>query len=772
MYCYEQSLNGEWKLYIEENCKCKDYAEAVATESELLQKGLAAIGGSVPGNFELDMQRAGLIGEPYFGAEILKLQKLENRHLWYCRSFEYDGEDAENTYLRFEGIDTFADIYLNGRLIGSADNMLIAHELSAYNLNIGNNELMVHIKPTVIEAQKYKFDFDVSLCFKYNYPSLMTRKAAHTFGWDIAPRAVSGGMWRGVSLIKKKEDRIEDIFIDTVSVDDNKAVLSGYYELELSGDFPAEYSLEIRGSCKESTFSFYEERLWYNQRQFEIKLEAPKLWWPRFMGNPNLYEVKVSLSKNGKLLDEHCFKLGIRKIKLNRTDCTGPDGEFRFEVNGIPMYVMGTNWVPLDAFHSRDAERLGKALEMLVDINCNAVRCWGGNVYEDTPFFDFCDENGIIVWQDFAMGCATYPQNEDILSRFKIEVESVVRKLRQHPSLALWAGDNECDLAFAYWEQDHRNPAGNKLTRQVIPEALSRLDPFREYLPSSPYISDYIYSSGRDDALPEDHLWGPRDYFKGDYYTKSKAHFASEMGYHGAPNAESIKKFISEDKLWPLSNDECQVHSACMELGDGVPYAYRNPLMLSQIEVLFGKAPESLEELVLTSQISQAEAKKFFVERFRSAKWRRTGLIWWNLVDGWPQFSDSVVDYYYGKKLAYEFIKRSQLPVALMFREPENGKIELVAANEFPKGTDVSYKVYNMKTGEIVLESAAFVDRFSSTAIASLPYDEASLEFYFIEWQAGELHGVNHYVAGKAPYDLEQYTAIMNKYGLLNKTEL
>lgn len=768
MFDYEKSLNGEWRLYIEENRFCRSYADSVVNESGLKERGLTAIVGTVPGNFELDMQAAGLITDVFFGTEVFKLQQLENRHLWYCREFEYDCDDTDNVILNFEGIDTFADIYLNGEKIGSSDNMLIACSFPAEGIKNGTNELMVHIKPTCIEARKYNFDFDVNTCLKYNYPSLMTRKAAHSFGWDIFPRAVSGGIWRGVSVLRKKSDYICDVFMDTVAVEDGKAYLTAFYDLVLDGDFAADYSLEIIGVCKESKFAVFEKRLWHNKGLVEISVDEPKLWWPRFMGEQSLYDVKTVLYRNGQKVDEKTLSLGIRKIKLNRTDCIDENGngEFRFEVNGKPMYVMGTNWVPLDAFHSRDSKRLERALAMLIDINCNAVRCWGGNVYEDHTFFDFCDRNGIIVWQDFAMGCASYPQNDDLCARFKTEVESVVRKLRQHPSLALWAGDNECDEATANWKKDSRDPSKNRLTRQVIPEVLRRLDPFREYLPSSPYISPAAY---KKHDLPEMHLWGPRDYFKGDFYVKTTARFASEMGYHGAPDTESVRKFIPQDCLWPMDNDAWLAHASCMETGEGALYTFRNGLMTNQIKVLFGTEPDNLEDFVFESQISQAEAMKFFVEYFRSAKWQRTGLIWWNLIDGWPQFSDSVVDYYYNKKLAYYFIKRSQEPVALMFREPADGKLELAAVNEYPQAAQVCYAVTDMRTGDVVLRGNKTADGCSAVTFDTLDCDITQTKYYYIEWHTDDKRGVNHYVCGKAPYNFEEYSELMSKYGLLDK---
>lgn len=172
-----------------------------------------------------------------------------------------------------------------------------------------------------------------------------------------------------------------------------------------------------------------------------------------------------------------------------------------------------------------------------------------------------------------------------------------------------------------------KGPNKNRITREIIPKILERIDPYREYLPSSPYVSKAAYENGDHDVLPEAHLWGPRDYFKGDYYTTASAHFASEIGYHGCPSPESLKKFISPEKLWPWQdNDEWQIHSACMELGNDVPYEFRNALMANQIKVLFGEVFDDLETFSLASQLSQAEADKFFIENFRTQKWRRTGL--------------------------------------------------------------------------------------------------------------------------------------------------
>ena len=774
MYLTEHILNKNWRLYISENRLCKDFAEEIRDELSLKSHGISAIPAAVPGNFELDMQKAGLIEDPFYGKNPLDIQKYENRHLWYAVRFDYTGDKPENAYLIFDGIDTFSDIYLNGNIIGSTDNMFIAYEFAAKGIKNGSNELLVHIKPTVIEARRLNFDMDVLTHQKYNAAALSVRKAAHSFGWDIMPRFVSGGLWRNCRLEEKKADYIEDIYLSTAEISDNKAYICGNFSTVIGGDYSTEYSLDIKGECKESKFSVYFDKLWHNKGALTFTVESPLLWWARDMGEQNLYRVTAILYHGKEIVDTTEFNFGIRTVRLVKSDTTdnSGNGEFCFYVNGVRTYIRGTNWVPLDAFHSRDGERLKKALDIMLDINCNAVRCWGGSVYEDHEFFDFCDKNGILVWQDFAMGCATYPQNREFLEKMRVETEFIVKKLRKHTSLALWAGDNECDEAAAYWldKSLSRDPNKNRITREAIPEVLKRLDPYREYLPSSPYVSERAWLNDNRNGLPENHLWGPRDYFKGEFYTGASPHFASEIGYHGCPSAESLKRFISPEKLWPWQdNDEWRVHSSSMETDTCGPYDYRIPLMAGQVKTLFGRDFDDLETFSLASQLSQAEADKFFIERFRSQKWRRTGLIWWNLIDGWPQLSDAVVDYYYNKKIAYEYIKNSQQAICLMLTEPENNRLELVGANEYRHDVMIDYKVTALSDGEIIICNKTALPANGALNICSVDIVPSKFEVYLIEWKAEDgTKGKNHYTNFEVPLSFKEYIELMKKSGIID----
>lgn len=768
---------NNWKLVYAHHKECA--GQEFSTIAELNRAGFEQIQTTVPGNSEIDLMRAGKLDDLYFSANTLLAQELEDVHFWYYTTVQVT---ERKQYLCFEGIDTYADIYVNGNKVCSTDNMFLPYEVKTDWL-VGENEILVHIRPTMLEMRKYVSPVACN-AQKYSYPSLYARKAAHMFGWDIMPRIVSAGLWKEVQLLKEKEDKIQEVYLVTNAIygsgENTEAALRFYIHADLSGPFATEYTVKVEGRCGNSHF-VKEEKLWHNTHAFNFNVTHCKLWWPKNAGEANLYDTTVTLLRAGEVCDTYNLKVGIRTVALDRTDTTDKDGngEFCFRINGKKIFVLGTNWVPLDALHSNDKNRLSQALTLLDDIGCNMVRCWGGNVYESEEFFAYCDAHGIMVWQDFAMGCSVYPDEEAFGKALEKEAVFQIKRLRNHASLTLWAGDNECDVAHE-WSGFKRNPNRNGLTRNVLRRAVEMHDYARPYLPSSPYVSENVYAG--KGIMPEEHLWGPRDYFKGPYYKDTFCHFASETGYHGFPATQSLQKFLREpEKIFNedgTATDEYLVHAAGMEIAPDAPFAYRIRLAYNQVVTLFGKAEESLKDFCMQSQISQAEAKKYFIEKFRMGKWKRTGIIWWNLLDGWPQISDAVVDYYYCKKLAYHYIKRSQEPVCLMFDEPDNGHMRLVGVNDLPKDAVLSYKVTRMtevtKQAEEmklteenkVLSGEAVLSADSATEVAVLPITEDEKEFYLITWELDGKSYKNHYVTNLIDIDYRKYLTALESCGM------
>ncbi len=792
------NMNGKtienWKFCMCRNSIVKASEIDPKTLADITATGLEIMDAQVPGNLELDLIRAGKLPEDIFaGTNILLAQDLEAMHVWYFTEFDVPSK-AEDTdlFIRFGGIDTVANIFIDGRFFAKMENMLIPHEFPLGEIPDGRHEIVVHVIPVSVYARQFDLETK-SWAMKYTQDSLLVRKPAAMYGWDIMPRVLSAGLWRPVTLEYKKRQRIGDFYLSTHTLADGFAWLLLKLKIETDYDDLRDLTVSVKGRCGDSSFECTSTVFSANQ-VLQIPLKDPVLWWPAGYGNPNLYDVTITLSKTlyrdgarvfntpGETLDEVCFRHGVRIVELERTSLAGPDGKFLFRINGRKVFILGSNWVPTDTFPSRIDNFTVRGLELVKDIGCNMIRCWGGSPYPSDVLYDYCDENGILVWQDFSMACGLYPDDERMRSLLRTEAVSVVKAFRNHASLALWSGDNENDLfcmlrnGSVYGRPVNQfDPNHNKLTREVLAEVCERYDGMRPYIPSSPYIDEEVFSTGKPPS--EDHLWGPRDYFKGSFYKdQSVANFASETGYHGCPSPASLRKFISEGSINDrgdgalCTNPEWLVHSASMEEDPAAPFAYRIPLMTRQVERLFGTAPKDIGKYALMSQISQAEAMKFFIERFRMEKWYRCGIIWWNIIDGWPQISDAVVDWYGAKKLAYYFIKRSQQRFCLMCGEPsEDGLTDVYVVSDLREDTEFEFEVTEADSGKTVISGRSAAPEDSSTVIGRFKAEAGRI--YKLAWQASsdraELSGVNHFTGDiGAGLDLENYVEAMKKAGL------
>ena len=771
------SLDGNWRLaHLKEG--------QVAHPDDLATAGVELIAAHVPGNVELDLVRAGALAEPFYADNVRRLRPLEFEEWWYTREFEVPREEAGQAWeLVFAGLDTLATVWVNGVEVGRAANMLIEHRFDVTDtLRPGEvNRIAVRLGSELNYARRFHYDAVVRGA-EYREEGLFIRKAPHVWGWDIMPRVVSAGIWRSVWLEVRPPTAIEQIYYWTGNVGLDGATLGVRFQFRTDAPTLDGFTMRFRGVCGQHTFEF-EWPVEFVAGGCRIPVPGARLWWPKGYGEPNLYTVTAQLCRDGHVLAERVDRIGIRKLVVDRTERAGaawsprgaaggvtrvdvppdPESHFVFIVNDQPIMVKGANWVPLDAFHSRDAGRVEQAVALFDDLGCNMIRCWGGNVYQDRRFFDLCDEGGILVWQDFSYACCRYPQTEDFLAQVREEAQAIVAKLRNHPSLALWCGDNEIDAMYL---GEGLSPEHNRLTREVLPQVVHRCDPHREYVPSSPYVPPSVskaFLAGDARAwryAPEQHLWGPRGYYKGAFYTQHSAHFIGEIGYHGCPNVSSIRRFISAEKLWPWQdNDEWQVHSV-YHWQHGAIDRDRIQLMANQVRELFGAIPDDLEAFALASQITQAEAKKFFIESTRLRKWHTSGILWWNVIDGWPQFSDAIVDYYFGKKLAYHYIWRVQRPVSVIVGEQGPDKyLPVVVSNDTRCPAEVSYQVWDADSAEEVVGGAFTVPANQNWQVGRIRTYASDQRLYLISWEVdGRTYG-NHYLAGMPPFSLERYRA-------------
>ena len=789
------SLDGDWQLV-----HFPEEERRVAHPDELPAAGVGAILARVPGNVELDLVRAGIIPDPFYADNVRHLRAFEPHEWWYTREFTIRQEKAgaaagQRWELVFAGLDTLATVWVNGVEVGRAANMLIEHRFDVtHALKMKTepgevNRIAVRLGSALNHARRFHYDA-LAMSWEHREEGLFIRKAPHVWGWDIMPRAVSAGIWRSVWLEVRPPTAIEQVYYWTSDVGLDSATLGVRFQFRIETPTLDGLTMRFRGVCDGARGGHSFEFEWpveFVAGGCHIPVPGARLWWPKGYGKPNLYAVTAQLCQGDRVLAERVDRVGLRRLVVVRTeghtDTTGvvwvqrpatagvarvdvppdPASRFIFTVNGEAIMVKGANWVPLDAFHSRDAGRVERAMALFDDLGCNMIRCWGGNVYEDHRFFDLCDEQGTLVWQDLSFACCRYPQTEDFLAQVREEVQAVVEKLRNHPSLALWCGDNEVDMAYV---AGGLSPEHNRLTREVIPQVMHRCDPHRAYVPSSPYVPPSVADASEADGsnacerTPEQHLWGPRGYFKSPFYTQHSAHFIGEIGYHGCPNVSSIRRFISPEKLWPWQgNDEWQIHSVYHWQHSAIARD-RIQLMANQVRELFGTIPDHLEAFALASQITQAEAKKFFIEATRLRKWRTSGILWWNVMDGWPQFSDAVVDYYFGKKLAYHYLWRVQRPVCVIVGDPGPGKyLPVVASNDTRSPAEVRYRIWDADSAETVVEGTFTVPDNQNWQVDRIRTYASDQRLYLIAWEVNGREFGNHYLAGWPPFSLERYRA-------------
>lgn len=765
-------LNGVWNLTAFP--QPDDGAiRAVPLPAGLETKSYAA---TVPGCCELSLMKAGELPDPMVSTNALAWRAYEGHQWLYSRTFTCPKRVAgERVMLVFDGIDTLADVFLNGKKVGEAANMLIPHafDVTGCVRTESENTVQVLIRPIGLAARDVLLG-ELGLTMGGGSDHEHFRKAPYAYGWDIMPHLPVNGLWRDVRLEILPAVRIEHPAWMVTSLNVKAKSAGVRVQYRVNAPFRHWYKARVEAS------------LWRNGRKaagsscvfrgahgtLNLHVSQAAFWWPRGAGEPALYEARLEvIAEDGSVVARDVRSVGLRTIEVEYADRKLPEnpGRFLFKVNGEPIYIRGVNWIPLHPIPSEQKQYLAEVLPMMADLNANLVRVWGGGVYEPDEFYDWCDQNGVMIWHDFMNACAVPPMDDAFAASMREEVLSVVLRLRNHASIALWAGDNENDIArnWGIGRKLARDPSLNRINRKVIPDVLHEYDVTRPYLPSSPLVTSEAFKGHTEPA--EDHLWnGPRAWWKTAYYTNNPCWFCSEGGAHGLPARATMERmFPAPDVTRPWSNPDEKSYNKLRWTPQWLyratnPYldmdsylVHRNDYVLRQTGALFGDVPRhDLDLLIAQSQSAQAESIKFQTELFRSQKFvRKGGFVVWNLRDGWPTVSDAFTDFYGNRKKAYSALRAVYRDVLVMVTE--DGR--LLAINDTLKPVKGRVTVVEAKDGSVVHSGDFDMDANGLRELAKLTWKGQGL--YRIAYTVDGQTFTTHYLHGEPPFSWSDYRA-------------
>ena len=611
---------------------------------------------SVPGSVYHDLMQNGKMDDPFWRDNFPKALKRMDHDYEYKTEFSADKAllKSDAVLLRFEGIDTVADVFLNGEKLGHTENMHRTFEFEVKDLlKEEGNELRVLLhSPTRFIKEEYKHNVaDGSEEAMVGFANL--RKTHCMFGWDWGPRLPDAGLWRPVKLLGIEKARVDSVYV-TQKHEDGKVTL----HFDVDADV---YDREaLMGYTVLITDPDGKETLCKGSPE-EIVIERPQLWWPNGFGAQPLYTVEVRLYAGGKQVDAWKKRIGLRTLTMHiEKDAYGES--FAHEVNGVQAFAMGADYIPEDSIFPRINEaRTRELLRQCKEAHFNTIRVWGGGYYPDDWFYDACDEMGLMVWQDFLFACAVYNLTDEFEDNIRAEFADNIKRLRHHASLALWCGNNEMEMFVerGLWVKTPIQKSDYvKMYEYILPKVLKELDPQTFYWPASPSSG-----GGFDDPNGFDrgdvHYW---DVWHGNVpftdYRRYYFRYLSEFGFQSFPSVETVKTFALPEDCNPFSYvmEKHQRNNAAN--GKIMNYLYQTYLY-----------PTSFDAFVYASQLLQADAIRYGVEHFRRNRGRCMGAVYWQLNDCWPVISWASIDYCGRWKALHYAAKRFFRPLTLSCAE-------------------------------------------------------------------------------------------------------
>lgn len=634
----------------------------------------------VPGVVHLDLMKNNKIPDPYLRENESKVQWIGETGWEYMKTIQVGEAMFASRHIELvsKGLDTYANVYLNDSLILVADNMFREWIVDIRRfLRIGPNTLRI-VFPAIIPENKSRYDR-----LPYNLPGdekVVCRKAAYHFGWDWGPQLVTCGIWRPIYIREWNTVNVLGVQFLQEKLTDSIANLAAKFTVFSDLGDSAAVRLFI-GTSKILSQSVLLKK-GTNIFSIDFSIRYPQRWWPNGMGYATLYNLGYEISFNGKPAGEGRQKIGLRTIELVQDK--DPAGQsFYFKVNDTPVFIKGANYIPQDNFLPRVGEDAYKALVRdAKKSGMNMLRVWGGGIYEHDLFYDLCDENGIMVWQDFMFANSMYPGNREFLDNVRDEAIQNIVRLRRHPSIALWCGNNEIDEGWKNWgwQKKYGYSTGDSaliwknyqaIFDSILPNNVKRFDSARAYIPSSP-----LHGWGHAASLTEgdSHYWGV--WWGGEPFVTYKnkiGRFMSEYGFQAFPDFSTIKKFTAPADRFP--------GSPVMKAHQKHPTGYET---IDEYLLRDFKKPKDFESYAYVSQLLQAEGMVSAIEAHRRAKPYCMGTMFWQLNDCWPVVSWSSRDYY-GTKKALQYALPAAYANMLISPYTDEGRVKVSIVSDEKK---------------------------------------------------------------------------------------
>ena len=621
---------------------------------------------TVPGGVHSDLLALGRIPDPFAGDNEKKVTWVAEKDWEYRCRFIVSTElmALPHLWLVCDGLDTLAEVFLNGELLGNTANMFRQYRFDVKQVLIpGENELLIQFKSPVVFVTRKQAVRPMVGVSQAIAGSPYLRKAPCQFGWDWGPQLPPIGIWKEIRLEGTESARLSDVYLKQEHSADLVTVTARVtLEKWSAGAFTVSFSMETPDG---QIYTVKEPAREDGQpTELSIVIDHPQLWWPNGYGEQPLYPATVELTINDYRLDSRQYQLGLRTIELRQE----PDEwgtSFRFVVNGQPIFAKGSNWIPADSFPTRITNAsLERLIRSAAATHQNMLRVWGGGFYEDERFYDLCDRYGILVWQEFIFSCSSYPlDDEEFLENIHHEVNDNVRRLRHRASLALWCGNNEMEQGWAEWAWDRPEFQSvkfyyDRFFHHTLPAWCKENDPDREYWPSSP-SSNTPFENPNGQQQGDAHYW---DVWHGrkpfTAYRNQYPRFMSEFGFQALPPLTTIKTYAQEAD-WNMTSYIMECH----QKNDS-----GNQLMVAQMLDTF-RLPDDFESLVYLSLVLQAEGIRYGVEHWRRHPRRVAGTLYWQLNDCWPVASWSSLDYFGRWKALHYAARRFYAPVLLSIED-------------------------------------------------------------------------------------------------------